>query len=113
MAEKLKDLFNGARRIEWVIIIMLIMLVAMFLMDGEGAFQENTTLEGRLEHVLNAIDGVEDPRVMVSCREDGSTQGVVVVAGGVSQMRPRLKVQSAIQTLLNVEVSQIEIIDRK
>ena len=39
--------------------------------------------------------------------------GVVIVARGMENMKTRINVQNAVQILLNVELSRIEIIERK
>ena len=115
MLERLRDTLRGARRIEIFLLIILIALAGLCIADKGGDVQDNheTPLEVRLKEVLSCINGVEAPEVMVAEDESGEIFGVVVIARGAGDVYTRLDIQNAIKTLLDVELSRIEIIDRK
>lgn len=115
MLGRLRDTLRGARRIEILLVVILIALAGLIMADKGAGMQTNheTLLEARLQEVLSCIDGVEAPEVMVTEDESGEVFGVVVVAGCDGDMYTRLNIQNAIKTLLKVDLSKIEIIDRK
>ena len=116
MLERLRSTLRGARQIEIFVLIILIALAGLCLMDRKSSNTDNgadTALEARLESILACIDGVDSPEVMITESDIGGVNGVVVVARGIENMQARLNVQNAVQTLLNIELSRIEIIDRK
>ena len=115
MFEGVRDLFRGARRIEVFLLAVLAALVGFCLLNtGTGNdFVPGNDTEARLEAMLSCIGGVDNPHVMINDAQDGSIKGVVVIAGGMSEIKPRLNVQNAVSTILDVDLSRIEIIDRE
>lgn len=105
------EIFKGARRLELILLaaavaILLLQLGGQGLMGGEV----QTDLEKRLSGLLSQMDGVGRVRVMVAQREDGEIDGVVVAAQGADDLGVCLRVQYAVQTLLGVENTKIEIV---
>lgn len=114
MSEKLRDILHGARRIEIFILLIVFSMIGLYLMHNKQDItpSSDTAIESRLESILSGIDGVNRPDVMVTQEENGKFVGVVVVADGSVDISTQLNIQNAIKTLLNIEISRIEIIDR-
>jgi len=115
MSGKLWDVLRGARRAEIFILIVIIALAGMYMLNENGNRHvgTNTELEARLRDILTYIDGVNAPEVMINQNLEGEITGVVIVARGVENIKTRMSVQNAVQILLDVEISRIEIIERK
>ena len=108
--KKFLDALRGARKIE---IFLAIAAIAVLLLQGGVPFQpktHGTELEQRLGAILCRIDGVGNVEVMVTEAADGSPAGVLVVADGAGEIGVCLRLQYAVQTLLGVEASRIEIV---
>ena len=107
---------KGARRIEWLVLALALILAALFLLsNADTSGQETvakTDLEARLERVLEAVDGAGKVRTMVTQREE-EIIGVLVVAEGAGEMRVRLEIAQAVQALLDVELSRIEVVQMR
>lgn len=114
MSEKLRDILHGARRIEIFILVIVFSVIGLYLMHSSRDIDmsSDTVIESRLESILSGINGVKRPEVMVTQEENGKFVGVVVVAEGITDISTRINIQNAIKTLLNIEISRIEIIDR-
>ena len=114
MLERIRDTLRGARQLESLVLIIVFALVGLCFV-GTGSLQkvsDETPLEARIRGILTYIEGVKDAQVMITEDEEGGITGIVVVANGVSDMTVRLNVQNAVMTLLDAELSQIEIINR-
>ena len=107
---------KGARRIEWLILALALLLAALFLRSNADTSGPETVaktdLEARLERVLEAVDGAGKVRTMVTQREE-EIIGVLVVAEGAGEMRVRLEIAQAVQALLDVELSRIEVVQMR
>ena len=114
MSERIRDRLRGARRLgiyAGVATICALLLIALGCMPASvPATAEKTALEARLEAVLSRIEGVGDATVMITQDDSGNVIGAVVVAGGMSDVRACLSVQSAIRTLLGIDLERIRII---
>ena len=121
--QKAGDWLRGMRRGEWLLVLAVLALCILVLSQGEG--QEDTgggtELEARLERVLSAIEGAGEVRVMIAQRETQEVSafavsqpqqevtGVLVVCEGARDVRVRLAIEQAAQTLLGIERSRIEV----
>ena len=119
---------------KWILAVILLGVVgAILLMDGllpnantKGGNTGSggvTELEARLAGILSSIDGVGTVRVMIYEGKNAvqaawlgdtsptpSIVGVVVVAQGAGDMRVRLELVRAVQTLLNIPASAVEVL---
>lgn len=104
---KFLEIIHGARKMEWLLLLVGIALLAMQFTGVSGG---NTDLEERLTEVLRDVDGVGRIRVMVMEDSDGAPSGVLIVADGANNIGVRLRLQAAVQTLLGIELSRVEVI---
>ena len=93
---------SGVRARVWLIPAALA-VAALALLAGGGLNDNGASpLEARLERVLESVEGAGDVRVMV-LEGDGGVSGVLVVAEGAKDVAVRLRLQSAVCTLLGIE----------
>lgn len=106
---------RSAKRIE--IYGLIIVAAAFILLATNGPIRESNdvfSLETRLESILANINGVKRIDAMITRHGDeGEITGVLIVVEGMNDMRTYLEIQSAVQTLLDIELSQIKIIYRE
>lgn len=108
--KRLMEIFRGARRIE---IFLALAAIAILLLQWGGTPTSGgmqTELESRLSAILSQMDGVGKVHVMIAQDETGSVEGVLVVADGADDVGVRLRIQYALQTLLDAEASDIEVV---
>ena len=111
----LLERLRGARHIEWFAALVLLTLLALALTGGRAALSpknQGSSLERRLEAILSRIDGVGRVSVMIAEDEQGTPVGAVIVAEGLTEVRPALEVQAAVRTLLGIEENRIRVIGR-
>lgn len=105
--KRILEELKGARKIEWFLAIAAVAILLMTQCTGTDTVPDyRTEQESRLISVLQKIDGVGQVDVMIS--EDAS--GVLVVAEGADNLNASLRIQYAVQALLDCEASQIEIV---
>lgn len=85
--------------------------------DEKNSFTQNTTSNGTTnktetstsnkEPILITVNGASEPLVLYEIMPN--IKGIVVVASGAGDVRVKLDILKAVQALLNVESSQIEI----
>ncbi len=103
MGEKLR----GIRHIElW---LALLALAACVLLGGRFSSGQ-TTLEGRMERVLSRVAGAGRVNVVLRCDEDERVLGAVIVAEGAADWGVRLALEQAAQSLLGVEITQLDVL---
>ena len=115
---------RGTRGIEFLLIAVAVAVLGMAVMNSmqkpTQQMDARTDMERRLEDVLGEISGAGKVRVMVSESTNeaqtafseqaaGGIRGVLVVAEGAEDLRVRMEIQRAVQALLDVELSAIEI----
>ena len=108
LAERLR----GARRFGWYAALAAasaLLLIATRGVHGPAATQQSP-LEARLQAILSRIDGVGSVSVMIAEDADGNVAGAVVVAPELRGVRAYLDVQSAVRTLLGIDLDRIRII---
>jgi len=108
--KRLLETLRGARKIE---IFLAAVAIAVLLMQGSSCFQSQSTgteLEQRLEAILARIEDVGRVDVMVNESADGTPNGVLVVAEGADDISVCLRLQYAVQALLGIDASEIEIV---
>ena len=107
---KFLDSLRGARKVEYLALILLVALAVMFWARGQGADSPvSTALEKRMERAFSQVEGAGDVSVMVTEGEDGQPVGVLIVCEGASQMAVRLALADAAHTLLGLDAREIEI----
>ena len=111
MFEKILQHLRGARKIELFVLIAIVAMVVLMYVSRSSDNYKGTEIETRLEMALEAVEGVGKVKVVINeVNEEGIT-GVLVVAQGVDKLNTYMKVQSAVKTLLDVDISCIEIIE--
>ena len=111
MAHVFLERLRSARKIEIFAAIVIVSLIALQGLNGWSAPEsEKSELELRLESILSRIDGAGQVDAMITQREDGGITGVVVLADGIADVQTYLNVQRAVQTLLDIDLAQIQII---
>lgn len=111
--KSLLESLRAARHIELLILIVLLAALALFMLGGAGrAPSGGTDAEARLEKLLGRVEGVGSVDVMISLDADGNPAGAAVVADGPLSVRATLEIQSAIQALLDIDLSRIRVIGR-
>ncbi|MDR2656863.1 MAG: hypothetical protein LBB86_03445 [Oscillospiraceae bacterium] len=131
---KLKK-FKG---LEWIALIVLIGVVGSIALSDFGGLTtgstapsaSNSALESRLSSILSSIDGAGTVEVMiyeaaaetsssvdwlggVSNTSASQAVGVVVVADGAGDVRVRLELIRAVQTLMDLPAGAVEVFQRK
>ena len=114
MPKGLWERLRGARGIEILAALAVAALLALALLRGVGGRDatERTALEARLESILSDIDGAGDVRAMVTQDGEGRVTGALIVASELDSVRTYLNLQSAVATLLEVDLSRVEIVGR-
>ena len=111
MVKRLLEGLRGARRIEWFAALALAALLMLMLVnldrDGGG---DGTPLEGRVERILQRIDGAGRVSAMITQGEDGAVTGALIVAEGLDDVQTYLRLQRAVSAMLDLEPERIEII---
>ncbi len=72
------------------------------------------TVERQLEETLGHMRGVGDVEVMLTYRDENTKEevyGVIVIAEGAENLLVKSSIQSAVQTVLNVEASRINVFE--
>ena len=112
MLSKFMDSLRGARKVEYLALILLVALAALFWAqnrDAGGGSAAATELESRMESTLSQVAGAGNVRVMIAQADDGSVTGVLIVAEGAGDMGVYLALAEAARTLLGVDARDIEI----
>ncbi len=114
MPKGLWDRMRGARGIELLVALAVAALIALALLHGVGGRNtpEKTELEARLERILSGIDGAGEVRAMVTQDCEGNVTGALIVANDLEDVSAYLSLQSAVTTLLEVDLSKVEIVGR-
>ena len=111
----LMERLRGARHIELIFGITLLALLTLMLTNERTTGKIDvgaSPLELRLERLLSGIEGVESVRVMITEDENGNARGAVIVTDDVLSLRSTLQIQGAVQTLLEIDASKVNIISR-
>lgn len=123
----LMNRLRGVRHLEWILLALC--LAAGILLLGRAGWVEPdagahaTPLEQRLERVLSSVSGAGRVRVLVKESEaavaafgqspstaQAQVEGVLVVAEGAGDLRVSLELNRAVQALLGVDASAIEVL---
>lgn len=106
--------FRDKKKLIAVIALVVLLIVAVFLLFGDGkkqsslsdSFRSDTEL--RLVALLESMDGVGDAEVMVT-ENDGDVTGVVVVCDGANSIVVRNDILNAVSTALDINKNIIAI----
>lgn len=114
MANGFIEKLRGARKIEVFAAIVVIALLALQWMNTAAISPsgEKSELEVRLESILTQIEGAGRVDAMITQQENGVVTGALIVAEGADDIKTYLNLQNAVKTLLNIDLSQIRIINR-
>lgn len=94
-----------------LLIVLACCVLLYFLPAREKETADTSTpLELRLESVVGNIEGAGRVRAMIREDADGIA-GVLVVCEGAGDLTVRLRVQTAVCTLLGVENSRISVVE--
>lgn len=108
------DMLRSLRRMETVIALALICVLAIVMLNGNPADSDGMTdYERRMCAVLSDIDGVGRVRVMIAEDADGNCTGVLVVSEGARDMKTYLTIQRAVRALTGIDAEHIEIVNRE
>ena len=112
MPKALWERLRAARGVEVLALLAFLALLALLLTNGSGKqpTDEKTELEARLERILSLVDGAGEGRAMVTQDGEGGVTGAVIVASGQENVSTLLNLQSAVTTLLEIDVSRVEVI---
>lgn len=114
MPNGLWERLRGARGIELLVALAVAALIALALLHGVGGREDSqkTELEARLERILSGVDGAGEVQAMVTQDGEGNVTGALIVAKDLEDVSTYLSLQGAVATLLEVDLSKVEIIGR-
>ena len=126
---------KSVRHAEWIVLVILVGVAGSLLMQNGGAGPRaesgQSDLEKRLAHVLSSITGAGQVEVIIYTTQGAPAQpagsfgalsppraeekpcGVIVVAEGAGNMQVRLDLARAVQTLLNLPASAVEVLPKE
>ena len=127
---------KGVRHVEWIVLMILVGVAGSFLLQSGGGMAQiesgQTDLEKRLAHVLSAIAGAGEVEVIVHTAQNAAAQpvgsfgaiaaspkvedkpsGVIVVAEGAGDLQVRMNLARAVQTLLGLPASAVEVLPKQ
>lgn len=110
--QKLKNIKN-IEVIIAVIFAIVIFLIYLSSLGKTSVFNDSTStaFEQRLCAILSDIDGAGNVSVFVNSSDDSNNIiGIIVVSSGAQEVRVRLDILRAIQTVLNQPTTNIEIL---
>lgn len=94
----------------WIFAALLFCVAMCMLLGIQG--EHTSTEESRISRVLGAIDGAGTVEVAIYY-EDSIPSGAVVVAEGAGDVAVRLRLVSAVTTLLGIEQNRIAVYERE
>ncbi len=92
----------------WALLALLAVAALVLLSSGVHSSDVRSETEARLERVLSEVEGAGRVKVMVFEGTDGET-GVLVVATGARDVGVRLRLQTAVQTVLGIDNARIDV----
>jgi hypothetical protein len=109
--QKLKNI----KHIEIVIAVIFAIVIFLIYLSSLGSTSsfkntQATDFETRLSSILQDIDGAGNVSVFVNTGQDNKIVGIIVVASGANQVRVKLDIMRAIQTVLTDPSTNIEIL---
>lgn len=109
MTRAILSALRGVKRAEWIILIALAAIFALIWASGalDGGAPGATQIESRVASVLSRVEGAGRVQVLIG---EGEGAGVLVVAEGADDLRVALELARAVQALLGVENSRIEVL---
>lgn len=110
--KRILELLKGARRIEWIAAAVAAAVLLLQLTGSLAPTGAQTDLERRLASILSSVEGVGRVEVMIAEDGEGGVEGVLVVAEGAWDAGVCLRIQYAVETLLGVDASAVEVARR-
>lgn len=107
-------IFQKLKSIKHIEIIVAIAFAVIVLLIYSSSTETRTSstqtdLETRLECVLSDIDGAGNVSVLINSNND-QIDGVIVVCSGADDIGVKLNILRAVETVLKIPTSQIEIL---
>lgn len=106
---------RAARHIEVGLLIAALAVLGLMLVNGELPERQSgagTEPERRLARLLEQIDGTGRVSAMIAQGEDGAVTGAVIVADGLDDVRTLISVQTAVRTLLGINLDRVCVIGK-
>lgn len=111
--QKLKNI----KHIEIVIAVIFAVVILLIYLSSVGSSKSTSTTNGqtdleiRLCGILEDLEGVGKVSVMINYLDEKQTMaGVVVVASGANDVSVKLQILRAVETVLNLPTTNIEIL---
>lgn len=100
---------RGAKKLEWFLLIAAVAIVLLIgFRESDAPSAARTESEKRLISALSRIEGVGNADALIS--EVGERTGVLIIAEGVEDINVYLHIQQAVQKIIGIELSDIEIV---
>lgn len=106
---RLFDALKSARKLE-ILILVAAAAILLVLMLGAQSDSGGSTLEDRLEEMLNRIEGAGRVSVMLTTDAGGSFTGAVIATPASDDIFVTLQLQRAVKTLTGLELEKIQIV---
>lgn len=109
--QKLKNI----KHIEIIIAVIFAIIIMLIYLSSLGSTKttssNQTDLESRLCSILEDLEGVGEVSVLINYLDEEETKaGIVVVASGADDISVRLQILKAVETVLNLPTTNIEIL---
>lgn len=114
--EGFKQLLRRLRKDAWMLPALAAAVIACLMLGAAEDSASRTDEEARLARVLSAMEGAGQVDVAVFYDASGDTAvpcGAVVVAEGAEDVAVRLQLSRAVETLLDIDPSQVNVFKRK
>lgn len=111
MTSSVFERLRGAPK-TWLFAALALAALAALLLTNRApvSSEARSPLELRLERILSGIEGVGRVSAMVAQDDGGAVTGVLLVCDGEVGLRAGLRLQRAVQTLLDVDLEDISVI---
>lgn len=111
---KLFQKLKNIKHIEIIIAVIFAVIILLIYLSSLNASPtsdnaSSTSLETRLENILADIEGAGNVSVLINSYED-KISGVIVVSSGADTVNVRLNILRAVETVLKIPTTQIEIL---
>lgn len=111
---KLFQKLKNIKHIEIIIAVIFAVVILLIYLSSTNATSTHTSntstnLETRLETILSDIEGAGNVSVLINS-SDEKVEGVIVVASGADDVYVKMNILRAVETVLKIPTTQIEIL---